>query len=123
MRTMVAKRSLLILLLIVTGGVAGRGQLVEEVTPQEMISRARDRTNAYLETFKNLLSEEKKTFEIYEKSGKVKKRKVVDSTFLVYQLTKEQGRVAEFRNVVSVDGKKVSNADDRAKDFFEKVVA
>ena len=118
-----AKRSFLILLLVLSATSTGRGQLVQEVTPQEMINRARDRTKVYIETFKNLLSEEKKTFEIYEKSGKVKKRKVVDSTFLVYQLTKEQGRVAEFRNVVSVDGKKVTNADDRAKDFFEKVVA
>jgi hypothetical protein len=101
----------------------GEAQLVEEVTPQEMIDRARARTNVYLETFKNLLSEEKKTFEIYEKSGKIKKRKTVESTFLVYQLTKEQGRVAEFRNVTAVDGKKVPNVDDRAKDFFEKVVA
>jgi len=113
----------LILLLVLSATSTGRGQLVQEVTPQEMINRARDRTKVYIETFKNLLSEEKKTFEIYEKSGKVKKRKVVDSTFLVYQLTKEQGHVAEFRNVVSVDGKKVTNADDRAKDFFEKVVA
>jgi hypothetical protein len=117
------KRSFLILLLILTASLAGQAQLVEEVTPQEMIDRARARTNVYLETFKNLLSEEKKTFEIYEKSGKIKKRKTVDSTFLVYQLTKEQGRVAEFRNVTAVDGKKVPNVDDRAKDFFEKVVA
>ncbi len=117
------KRSFLILLLILTASSVGEAQLVEEVTPQEMIDRARARTNVYLETFKNLLSEEKKTFEIYEKSGKIKKRKTVDSTFLVYQLTKEQGRVAEFRNVTAVDGKKVPNVDDRAKDFFEKVVA
>lgn len=117
------KRSFLILLLIFAASSVGEAQLVEEVTPQEMIDRARARTNVYLETFKNLLSEEKKTFEIYEKSGKIKKRKTVDSTFLVYQLTKEQGRVAEFRNVTAVDGKKVPNVDDRAKDFFEKVVA
>ncbi len=123
MRKMDVKRSFLILLLIFTASSVGEAQLVEEVTPQEMIDRARARTNVYLETFKNLLSEEKKTFEIYEKSGKIKKRKTVDSTFLVYQLTKEQGRVAEFRNVTAVDGKKVPNVDDRAKDFFEKVVA
>jgi hypothetical protein len=123
MRKMDVKRSFLILLLILTASSVGEAQLVEEVTPQEMIDRARARTNVYLETFKNLLSEEKKTFEIYEKSGKIKKRKTVDSTFLVYQLTKEQGRVAEFRNVTAVDGKKVPNVDDRAKDFFEKVVA
>lgn len=118
-----AKRSLLILLLVLISSSAGRGQLVQEVSPQEVINRARDRTRVYLETFKNLLSEEKKTFEIYEKGGKVKKRKVVDSTFLAYQLVKEEGRVAEFRNVISIDGKRVSNADNRAKDFFEKVVA
>jgi hypothetical protein len=123
MRKMDVKRSFLILLLIFTASSVGEAQLVEEVTPQEMIDRARARTNVYLETFKNLLSEEKKTFEIYEKSGKIKKRKTVDSTFLVYQLTKEQGRVAEFRNVTAVDGKKVPNVDNRAKDFFEKVVA
>ncbi|MEO5860612.1 MAG: hypothetical protein ABIR33_16900 [Pyrinomonadaceae bacterium] len=117
------KRPLPILLLVLSATSAGLGQLSQEVPPQEMINRARDRTRIYLATFKNLLSEEKKTFEIYEKGGKVKKRKVVDSTFLVYQLTKAEGRVAEFRNVVAVDGKKVSNADDRAKDFFEKVVA
>ncbi len=111
------------MLLVLTASSVGLGQLVQEVTPQEMINRARERTKVYLETFKNLLSEEKKTFEIYEKGGKVKKRKVVDSTFLVYQLTKDERRVAEFRNVVSVDGKKVSNADERAKDFFEKVAA
>ena len=123
MRKMDVKRSFLILLLILTASSVSEAQLVEEVTPQEMIDRARARTNVYLETFKNLLSEEKKTFEIYEKSGKIKKRKTVDSTFLVYQLTKEQGRVAEFRNVTAVDGKKVPNVDNRAKDFFEKVVA
>jgi len=117
------KRPLLILLLVLTASSAGLGQLSQEVTPQEMINRARERTKIYLETFKNLLSEEKKTFEIYEKGGKIKKRKVVESTFLVYQLTKDAGRVVEFRNVVAVDGKKVSDADARAKDFFEKVVA
>ncbi len=110
-------------LLALSASSAGRGQLVQEVTPQEMINRARERTRIYLETFKNLLSEETKTFEIYEKSGKIKKRRVVDSTFLVYQLTKDAGRVAEFRNVLAVDGKKLADADGRAKAFFEKVVA
>lgn len=117
------RKSLLMLLLFLSACSAGRAQLVQEVSPQEMINRARERTGVYLDTFKNLLSEETKTFEIYEKNGKIKKRKIVDSTFIVYQLTKEAGRVAEFRNVVAVDGKKVSNADERAKDFFEKVVA
>ena len=123
MGKMTLSRSFLTLFVVLSASWTGRAQLLQELSPQEMINRARERTGVYLETFKNLLSEETKTFEIYEKNGKIKKRKVVNSTFLVYQLTKDAGRVAEFRNVIAVDGKNVSNADDRARDFFEKVVA
>lgn len=116
-------RPLFLLLILSWAGVSVHAQLVREATPQEIVTRGRERMAAYFETFKNLLSEEKKAFEIYDEKGAVKKRKVIESTFLVYQLTKDEGRVAEFRNVISVDGKKVENADDRAKEFFEKVVA
>lgn len=111
--------------LVISALAAGvsHAQLVADASPQEIVNNARGRTAAYLETFKNLLSEEKKTFEIYDAKGAVKKRKVVDSTFLVYQLSKDEGRVTEFRNVVAVDGKKVADADTRAREFFEKVVA
>lgn len=111
------------LLILVAAAAAGQAQLITDATPQEIVNNARARTAAYLETFKNLLSEEKKTFEIYDAKGVVKKKSVVESTFLVYQLTKDQGRVTEFRNVIAVDGKKVPDADARAREFFEKVVA
>lgn len=110
-------------LLVGAAFVSAHAQLVQEATPQEIVTRARERTKVYIETFKNLLSEEKKIFEIYEKKGTIKKKKIVDSTFLVYQLAKDQGRVAEFRNVLAVDGKKIANVDERARDFFEKVAA
>lgn len=87
----------------------------------EIVDRAAAQSKVYLETFKNLLSEEKKTFEIFDKNGKEKKRKTIESTFLVYQLSKGSGEVAEFRNVTAVDGKKIDNVDGRAQDFFEKV--
>lgn len=111
------------MLILYLGCISAHAQLVREATPQEIVTKARERMTAYFETFKNLLSEEKKVFEIYDEKGAIKKRKVVDSIFLVYQLTKDAGRVAEFRNVVAVDGKKVENADERAREFFEKVVA
>lgn len=111
------------LVLSAAGSIASHAQMVADIPPQEIVNNARQRIAAYLETFKNLLSEEKKTFEIYDAKGAIKKKKIVDSTFLVYQLSKDQGRIAEFRNVIAVDGKKVSDADNRAKDFFEKVVA
>ena len=116
-------RIMITLVISVLAAAVSHAQLVADASPQEIVSNARGRTAVYLETFKNLLSEEKKTFEIYDAKGTVKKRKVVDSTFLVYQLSKDEGRVTEFRNVVAVDGKKVADADTRAREFFEKVVA
>lgn len=94
-----------------------------EMTADQVVERAAGQSRIYLDTFKNLLSEEKKTFEIFDKKEEVKRRRVVDSTFLVYQLVKDEGQIAEFRNVVVVDGKRLDSTDERAKDFFEKVVA
>lgn len=99
------------------------GQNNDAVSTEDLVGRAARRSQVYLETFKNLLSEETKTFEIYDKQGGVKKQRKVESTFLVYQLARGDGQVAEFRNVVAVDGKKLRNTDERAKDFFEKVVS
>lgn len=103
--------------------IGAQAQLVQEATPQEIVNGARKSTAVYFETFKNLISQEKKTFEIYDAKGAVKKRRVVESIFLVYQLTRDQGRVAEFRNVIAVDGKAIANAESRANKFFEKVAA
>jgi len=99
------------------------GQSNDAVLTDDLVSKAAVRSQVYLETFKNLLSQETKSFEIYDKKGEVKKQRKIESTFLVYQLTKGDGQVAEFRNVVAVDGKKLGNTDERAKDFFEKVVS
>jgi hypothetical protein len=91
-------------------------------TLSEILDNARRESLKYVDTFKNLLSEEFKTVEIYDKKGGVKKKTAVNSTFIVYQLTKDQNQVVEFRNVLSVDGKPVADADRRAQDFFMKVV-
>src|SRR5687767_16030278 len=47
----------------------------------EIVRRASAQLSVYVQTFKNLLSEETKTFEIYDRKGAVKKRRVVHSTF------------------------------------------
>lgn len=99
------------------------GQQPAETNVEVIVNRAAGQSRVYLDTFKNLLSEEKKSFEIFDKKGEIKKQRTVNSTFLVYQLAKDEGQIAEFRNVVSVDGKRLDSTDERAKDFFEKVVA
>ena len=93
-------------------------------TPEtdEIVRRASTQMLAYVETFKNLLSQETKTFETYDRDGDVKKRRVVRSTFIVYQLSKDPDKITEYRNVFSVDGKDLARTDARAQDFFEKLV-
>lgn len=86
-----------------------------------ILSAAVEQRAAYVAEFKNLLSQETKTFEVFDKSGQPKKRRTVVSTFIVYQ-SPGSGSIGEFRNVISVDGKNVENADKRAQEFFEDIV-
>lgn len=106
---------------ILTGSLSA--QTTETVSADMIVGNAVPRLKAYVETFKNLISEEKKTFEIFGKNGEVKKRRIIESTFLVYPLSKAEGYVAEFRNVLAVDGKKLERTDERARDFFERIIA
>lgn len=109
------------LLIMVMPAIDVYPQTTASPTVTDIIERASAQTKAYIETFKNLLADETKTFEIYDKNGEVKKRRVVRSSFIVYQFTKDRERLNEYRNVVSVDGKPVGNADKRAQDFFEQI--
>ena len=99
------------------------GQAGIQMTPvDDIVSKAANQVPNYLSTFRNLISQESKTFTRYSKDGDVKKTKKVVSTFIVYPSAKDENRIAEYRNVISVDGKPVGNPEGRAKDFFERVV-
>lgn len=77
-------------------------------------------TREYLARFRDLLAEERKTFEFYGSNGRVRKTRVVESNFIVYELGGE-GKAAEYRHVLRVDGKAVEKADLRSEEFFEKL--
>ncbi|MBX3265102.1 MAG: hypothetical protein KF831_00165 [Acidobacteria bacterium] len=77
-------------------------------------------TREYLAKFRDLLAEERKTFEFYGSNGRVRKTRVVESNFIVYELGGE-GRAAEYRHVLRVDGKAVEKADLRSEEFFAKL--
>ena len=87
----------------------------------EIIRLAAAQRLAYVAEFKNLLSRETKTFQMIGKDGRVKKEKAVVSTFLVYQLPGNGGRISEFRSVQSVDGKPVDGSETRTNEFFQTV--
>lgn len=116
-------RVLLPIITVLCFCLSANGQGGTQITPvNDIVNRAALQLPNYLSTFRNLISQETKTFTRYSKDGDVKKTKKVVSTFIVYPSAKDENRIAEYRNVISVDGRPVGNPEGRAKDFFERVV-
>ena len=92
------------------------------VSLETILTEAEKQIIAYRENFTNLLAEETKTFELYDKKGKLNDTRTVEANFLVYQSAKNPNFIAEYRNVTKVDGKTVGDNEKRAEDFFEKVL-
>lgn len=88
----------------------------------EIVERAAAQRKAYLDEFKNLISVETKSLELYDKRGEVKKRQSIMSTFIVYQLSKQNDAIVEYRHVTAVNGKTLDQAESRSQSFFEKIV-
>jgi hypothetical protein len=88
---------------------------------ERLIAAAAERRLEYMREFKNLISRETKSFSFFDKKGSLKKTRTIISTFIVYEFARSEDGVAEFRNVISVDGKAVSNAEKRAEQFFSDI--
>ncbi len=88
---------------------------------EAILDEADVQRKAYIDEFKNLLSRETKFFEIFDKEGRSKRTRRILSTFVVYPLSRSENATAEYRSVVSVDGKAISDADKRAEDLFAQV--
>lgn len=121
MRALLERLLFLAVTMLFLLSIGGRGQITGRPSIDEIIINAAEQRKTYIGEFKNLLSQETKTFKIFDKKGEVKKRRSVVSIFIVYQLSKDDRSVAEYRNVVSVDGKKVEDSDKRAQDFFDDI--
>jgi hypothetical protein len=94
-----------------------------QIQTEEILTNASQQAANYSEAFKNLLAEETKVFEAFDKSGGKKIKRTVRSTFIVYGLQNADGQIVEFRNVITVDGKPIGGAENRAQSFFEKVAS
>ena len=92
------------------------------VSLETILTEADKQKNVYWENFSNLLAEELKTFEEYDKNGELKKSRRIESNFLVYQSVKNPERTVEYRNVTKVDGETVGNVEKRAEDFFNDLL-
>ena len=86
-----------------------------------ILSEAQKQTEFYRETFRNLLAEETKVFEEFDKNGNSDEQTAVKSNFLVYQSGKNANVTTELRNVIEVNGKLVPNSQKRSNDFLAEL--
>lgn len=84
----------------------------------QILAEAAKQTAVYREEFKNLLADERKTFERYNKDGELRATNVVESNLLIYQSPKNQNVASELRNVTKVDGKLIPDSQKRSDEFF-----
>src|SRR4051812_15644257 len=85
------------------------------VSLDNILSEAQKQSENYRETFRNLLADEVKTFEEFDKRGEPERRTTVRSSFLVYQSGKNQTATAELRNVLEVNGKLIPDSQKRGE--------
>jgi hypothetical protein len=115
------KRRLLYILLVCSLVFPIGAQKTSDAELQDTIKRAAEGWARYLETFRDLISDERRSFEVYRENGSVRRRRTVESTFIVYRLSTDDSRIVEFRHITAVDGKKQGRADRRSQEFFEQL--
>lgn len=108
-------------LLIALASVNGESQSSSPGRLNAALAAARSGILNYRTTFTNLLANEKRVFYEFDSKGRIRRRREVRSTFIVYPLTARTGAAEEFRQVVEVDGKPVEDAAKRAEEFFAKL--
>jgi hypothetical protein len=67
------------------------------------------------------MAEETKTFETFDKDGKMASRKMILSDLIVYEPEKNKGGLGEYRNVREVDGRKIKESEKRTIKLFTEL--
>lgn len=88
---------------------------------ETVLNEAQKQSENYREAFKNLLADELKTFEDFDKRGESDGKTVVKSSFLVYQSGKDAKATAELRNVLEVNGKPIPDSQKRGEEFLAEL--
>jgi len=105
-------------------GVFAQAPLPSPTPPPALdaiLTESQKQTDFYRETFKNLLADELKTFEEFDKKGNSDKKSTVKSSFLVYQSGKNAKTTAELRNVLEVNGKLIPDSQKRGEEFLAEL--
>ena len=93
----------------------------QRVPLETILSESQKQTENYRETFRNLLADEMKTFEEFDKKGNSDNKTIVKSSFLVYQSGKSKTSTAELRNVLEVNGKPIPDSQKRGEEFLAEL--
>jgi hypothetical protein len=92
----------------------------QDVPLEQFLDKAYGETVKYRETFKNLVAEELRTTDYFNKDETLDDSRIVKSIFIVYQSAKDSS-TTEYRNVTEYNGKNVARDDDDVVKFFEKL--
>jgi hypothetical protein len=92
----------------------------QDVPLEQFLDKAYGATVKYKETFKNLLAEELRATDYFNKDETLDNSRKVKSVFIVYQSAKDNS-ISEYRNVTEYNGKNVTRDDDDVVKFFEKL--
>jgi hypothetical protein len=104
--------------LLLLSFASANGQKLSDSELKAFLEAASEKTSEYSNVFKNLTVEEIKTFETYDKDGKIKRRKKVLSDLIVYEPETGGGKLGEFRNVREADGEKIKESEKRTVKLF-----
>jgi hypothetical protein len=107
--------------LCLISSASANAQKLSDSELRTFLTTATEKTSEYSNVFKNLTVEEVKTFETFDKDGKIKSRKKVLSDLIIYEPENNAGRLGEFRNVREVDGEKIKDSDKRTVKIFAEL--
>ena len=97
------------------------GALAQQSDLGNLLSRGDARRQEYVEAFKNLIAVETRLTEIIDRNGRVEKKRVVVSDFLVYRSGLRDDLVSEYRIARAVDGRPVRTSTEDAIRQFQKL--
>lgn len=112
------------LVLAALGVTVARGQqpapTLQEMRLASFVDTASARASEYFTFFKDLTAEETKIVEQFRENGEVSKRRQIVSDLIVYKSLIDNGSIAEYRDVKSVDGTPIAGREPRVQALFEK---
>jgi hypothetical protein len=93
------------------------GLLIVPFQLNDLLDRAADNARRYTDAMRNLTADETRETEIYDRNGKVQKRRKMRATLVVQQ--SGANTLAEFLRVFEVDGKAVKEAESSKYELEE----